>query len=60
MEARWLDEHIPALHGRTPRDAVQDPVGREEVLQLLAAIPQRPIDDFQAMSPARLRAALGL
>lgn len=58
-EQRWLDEHDPALGGRTPREAVQDPIGREEVLQLLAGFPE-PEPGAPGMSPARLRTALGL
>jgi hypothetical protein len=59
MEDRWLDESIPALGGRTPRDAISDPVGREDVMQLLDSFPEPGPDEF-AFSPARLRAALGL
>ncbi len=39
MEEYWLDQEIPALGGRSPREAVEDPIGREEVRQLLARIP---------------------
>ena len=39
MEERWLDESIPALGGRTPREAAADPVGREELIRLLASFP---------------------
>ena len=59
-EARWLDESIPALGGRTPRDAVMDPVGREDVIRLLASLPVPNDDEVGAMDPRRLRAALGL
>lgn len=62
-EQRWVDEHIPALGGRTPRQAVQDPIGREEVLQLLASFPEPDDagpDGFTSMSPDRIRALLGL
>jgi hypothetical protein len=59
-EARWLDESIPALGGRTPRDAVNDPVGREDVIRLLASLPIPRDGDVSAMDPRRLRAALGL
>jgi hypothetical protein len=60
QERRWLDESIPALGGRTPRDAATDPVGREELEHLLASFPEPDPDDVDAMSPARLRHALGL
>ena len=60
-ETEWLDEHIPALGGRTPREAVKDPVGREEVRQLLDAWPEPPPGTpgtgFRA---SRIRALLGL
>jgi hypothetical protein len=32
---RWMDEKIPALGGKTPREAVQTPEGKERVLELL-------------------------
>jgi hypothetical protein len=59
-EIRWIDESIPALGGRTPRAAVDDPVGREEVLQLLAGMPD--LDDMGGigMDPERIRSLLGL
>lgn len=59
-ERRWLDENIPALGGRTPRDAVTDPVGREELMQLFASLPPSDPTDLTRMSVDRLRAALGL
>jgi hypothetical protein len=60
MERRWLDESIPALGGRTPRQAADDPIGREELTRLLASFPVPADDEVGAMSPDRLRAALGL
>jgi hypothetical protein len=60
MEGRWLDDSIPALGGRTPRVAVKDPVGREEVEQLLASFPAVTGDEPGMMEPDRLRRALGL
>ena len=59
-ERRWLDESIPALGGRTPREAALDPVGREELEHLLVSFPQPGPDDVGAMNPQRLRDALGL
>jgi hypothetical protein len=59
-ERRWLDESIPALGGRTPRDAATDPIGRERLEQLLDSFPEPAPDEVGAMSPARLREALGL
>lgn len=60
FEAQWLDDHIPALHGRTPREAVTDPIGREELSQLLDSFPDVDPTDFTQMSAERLRLALGL
>jgi hypothetical protein len=58
-EEKWLDMSVPALGGRTPREAVTDPVGREQVEQLLAGFP--PVNaDGTSMDPARLRDLLGL
>jgi hypothetical protein len=59
-ERRWLDESIPALGGRTPRQAADDPIGREELTRLLASFPIPEPGDVGAMDPDRLRAALGL
>ena len=60
MEEHWLDQEIPALGGRTPREAVEDPIGREEVRQLLATFP-RPSPTMPVMMDAdRIRDALGL
>jgi len=59
-ERRWLDESIPALGGRTPREAAVDPIGREELTRLLASFPIPEPGDVGAMDPDRLRAALGL
>ena len=58
-EAAWLDESIPALAGRTPRQCADDPTRRPDLIRLLESFPQ---DDSQpgTMSPTRLRAALGL
>jgi len=59
-ERRWLDESIPALGGRTPRQAARDPVGREELEHLLDSFPPALSDDVMVMSAQRLRDALGL
>ena len=34
----WLDEHIPALDGMTPREAAADPTRREQLERLLAEL----------------------
>jgi hypothetical protein len=59
----WLDEKIPALGGKTPRQAVKHPDGRELVEALLAQVerdaPRQfpfPLDEMFS----RLRAELGL
>jgi hypothetical protein len=59
-ERRWVDESIPALGGRTPRDAITDPIGREQVRQLLASFPEPPLGHVGGMRASRLRALLGL
>lgn len=58
-EAEWLDQSIPALAGRTPRECADEPTRRPDLIRLLDSFPE---DDGRpgAMSPARLRAALGL
>ncbi|MGF2945127.1 SEC-C metal-binding domain-containing protein [Mycobacterium sp. Lab-001] len=58
-EAAWLDESLPALAGHTPRQCADDPTRRPDLIRLLDSFPPdtgRP----GAMSPARLREALGL
>jgi hypothetical protein len=59
-ELRWLDESIPALGGRTPRQAALDPVGREQLEHLLDSFPSPGPDDVGMMDPDRLRTALSL
>lgn len=59
MERRFLDEHIPALGGRTPREACDDPIGRAELERLLATFDEAPRFPG-AMDPDRIRALLGL
>lgn len=34
-QARWLDDHVPALDGLTPRQAAADPTRREQLERLL-------------------------
>jgi hypothetical protein len=57
-EEQWLDLPIPALAGRTPREAADDPTRRDDLVRLLASLPKT--DDPTAMSAAPLRTALGL
>jgi len=57
-EQAWLDEPIPALSGRTPRECAADPTRRPDLIRLLDTFPD--VEAPGSMSPARLRAALGL
>ena len=59
-EQQWLDQPIPALGGQTHREAAGDPIGREQLTQLLASFPTPGPDDVGVMDPDRLRAALDL
>ena len=60
-EAAWVDEAIPALGGLTPKQALDDPTRREDLLSLL-----REMDTTAGPSggvgfdPSRLRALLNL
>jgi hypothetical protein len=60
QEQRWLDESIPALGGRTPGEAAEDPIGREELTRLLDSFPGPTPDNPGTFDPQRLRRALGL
>ncbi len=59
----WVDQKLPALGGRTPRDAVRDPDGREAVEALIVDI-ERGGETMRApLDPAivrELRETLGL
>ena len=58
-EERWVDMEIPALGGRTPREAAADPDLRPDLLTLLAEF--EPLGDLPGqMSTARIRTLLGL
>jgi hypothetical protein len=59
-QERWLDEHIPALGGLTPREAVADPTKREQVVRLLDEIDRRQVDGGFAYDTQAMRRALGL
>ena len=48
--ANWADEPIPALGGRTPRQAIADPAGLERVKGLL-----RSYEDGEARNAAQQR-----
>ncbi|QDQ97124.1 antitoxin Xre/MbcA/ParS toxin-binding domain-containing protein [Tomitella fengzijianii] len=57
-ERKWIDEPVPALQGRTPREAAEDPATRDDVIRLIDTFPEATQPG--AMSPARLRELLGL
>ena len=59
----WLDQRIPALGSRTPREAVADADGREAVAALLLEIERAGERLRPALDPAivrELRETLGL
>jgi hypothetical protein len=60
--AAWVDEEIPALGGKTPREAVRSARGRERVDALLKEIEnlERRFEAGQAFDVAILRRELGL
>ena len=58
-EERWLDDHIPALSGLTPREAAADPTRRPDLIRLLATL-DADAGTPGTMSAARLRSALDL
>jgi hypothetical protein len=61
MENRWLGESIPALGGATPREAVDDPTRRDDLLALLKQFgdPDQT-GPAMTMSASSLRRKLGI
>lgn len=65
-QMKWLDDHVPALDGLTPRQAAADPTRREQLERLLADFDNRDTsglpDGFQAFTydVAELRRELGI
>lgn len=62
-ELKWVDQPVPALRGRTPRQAVADPELRGELERLLAGFERderRLPVGAAGFSAARLRALLGI
>src|SRR5207249_3566835 len=60
---RWIDEPIPLLGNRTPREAVGDPDGREAVAALVVQLERDGTKMNPPLDPAivrELREALGL
>ena len=62
--ANWLDEELPALRGKTPRQAARDPRGREWLEALLLSFESSAADatgpNLLAPDVAALRRELGL
>lgn len=59
-EQRWVDEPIPALGGLTPRQALDDPTRREDLLALLREMRADTPADALGMSAERIEALLGI
>lgn len=60
-ETEWLDEHVPALAGLTPRQAADDPTRREDLVALLHDFDRMPTPPGGiGFDTARLRRALGI
>ena len=62
LYARWLDQSIPALKGKTPREAVKTPHGRSQVEALLKQIEYIEAQSTQndSFDVSTLRAQLGM
>jgi hypothetical protein len=56
-EEMWIDESIPALGGLTPRQALDDPSRREDLLALLR---EEDREGGTGYSASRIRSLLGL
>ncbi|QGG94338.1 YecA family protein [Actinomarinicola tropica] len=60
-EERWVDEPVPALGGLTPREALDDPTRREDLIALLREMrAMRPPDGAVGMSADRIEGLLGI
>jgi hypothetical protein len=60
-EIEWIDESIPALGGMTPREALDDPTRREDLLALLRELDaQRLPDGASGFDANRIRGLLGI
>ena len=60
--AAWVDEQLPALQGKTPREAVRTKAGKEKVDALIRGIEGmgRSVGGYDASVAADLRETLGL
>lgn len=59
LERRWVDKPVPALGGRTPREAAADPEGARELEELLRDFEAQPGGgDVGGFDVARLRRLL--
>lgn len=50
---RWLDESIPALGGKTPRQTVKTKAGRKQVALMIRTWPNQEGPDGKKISPPR-------
>ena len=60
---KWVDDIIPALGNRTPRDAVRDADGREAVEALILQLERDAVHQRPPLDPSivrELRETLGL
>jgi hypothetical protein len=62
QERKWIDESVPALGGLSPRQALDDPSRREDLLALLAEFERRGAGEasFSTFNVDRIRRLLGL
>lgn len=60
MEAEWVDTEVPALGGLTPRQALDDPTRRDDVLALLRDLDAARSPDARGFDADRIRALLGI
>ena len=63
VHMRWADQSVPALGGQTPREAVRNEAGRQQVARLLDEFEndqQRPPEPQHAFDYDKLRRELGL
>ena len=60
-EVRWVDEPVPALGGLTPRQALDDPTRREDLVAILREMRQQKLPAAASgMSVDRVERLLGV